>query len=44
MEDLLPNGLKEAGYSINYKTSGAETELVMEASFDAFKGKLEKLA
>jgi threonine synthase len=44
MDELIPNGLKEAGYVIDYKSSEQESVSVMEASFEDFKRKLEKLA
>lgn len=44
MDELIPNGLKNAGYGIDYKPSEKESVIVMEPSFEEFKTNLEKLA
>jgi threonine synthase len=44
MEPLIPEGLKNAGYSIDYEAPEAEDVSVMAAVYEEFKNQLEKLA
>lgn len=44
MDKLLPGGLNEAGYSIDFKITESESYAVMENSFEDFKNRIKKLA
>ncbi len=44
MDELLPNGLEDAGYNIDYQPSGSEPGLVMDPSIEEFIRYLDKLA
>ncbi len=44
MEELIPGGLKGAGYTIDFNPTNNKTENVIEATYHDFKSLLEKMA
>lgn len=44
MDELLPDGLKKAGYEIEFEAKEKKQESVMEPLFEDFKQRIEKMA